>query len=392
MNAILLSSKPRKKVYDNIAKEMMDFCIVSNILVAKSAAINQIEEANPHCVIIDSSVKLKDIDLEGFICLLKLKIQNIRIIYNFGTVDDINDVTFRNTVNFLQQQKVYDIIIGDSEIQQIIEKPMKFGDITEKIEDIIKAKKKLIIRNEETIGINDDKKENAKVELNFFALSDNYSFDINNITEIIDDGEDKKNNCLTIAIVQLQHHLGCTRTSFEMAKYLYGQLKNPCIVMTDGETYRNMLSFYRYKTTAAADGFSIDNIHVLPYSSLENAKRIYTHVIIDIGYFKPEYELAFRKADIKIMMCSAAEWDLIHISRWLNYPKYDYTRDINYLFTASQQRYVQLNKSLLKGNCMAYRVDYNDHSFNKKVYEMIMKRYDLRKPNARKKRKIMKLR
>ena len=392
MNAILLSSKSRRKFYDSIVKEMMDFCIVSNMLIAKSAAVNQIEEINPHCVIIDKSVKMKDIDMEGFICLLRLKVQNLRIIYNFGTVEDVNDTAFRNTVAFLQQQKVYDIIINDNEVQQIIEKPMKFGDITEKIQDVIELKKKLTVKSDEHTGINEEKKENAKVELNFFALSDNYDFDINNITEIIDDGEDRKDNCLTIAICQLQHHLGCTRTSFEMAKYLYSKLKNPCVVMTDNETYRNMLSFYRYKTTAAADGFSIDNIHVLPFNSLENAQRTYTHVIIDIGYFKPEYELALRKSDIKIMMCSAAEWDLIHISRWLNYPRYDYTRDINYLFTASQQRYVQLNKSLLKGNCMAYRVDYNDHSFNKKVYEMIMKRYDLRKPNAHKKRKIMKLR
>lgn len=392
MNAMLLSSKVRKKTYDSIVKEMMDFSIVSVVQVAKSATVNQIEELNPHCVIIDNTVKMKDIDLQGFICLLRLKIHNIRIIYNFGKVDDVTEDGFKTTVNFLQQQKVYDIIIDDNEVQQIIENPMKFGDITEKIDEIIKSKEKLNLNNNESVSINDEKKENKKVELNFFALSDNFSFDIEHVTEVIDDGEDKKNSCLTVAIAQLQHHLGCTRTSFEMARYLYSHMKNPCIVMADDETYKNMLSYYRYKSTAAADGFSIDNIHVLPYSALENAQKSYTHVIVDIGYFRPEYEITFKKSDIKLMMCSAAEWDLIHISRWLNYPKYDYTRDIAYLFTASQQRYVQLNKSLLKGNCTAYRIDYDNNAFNKKVYEMIISRYDLRKPNTQKKRKIMKLR
>lgn len=392
MNAILLSSKQRRRFYDSIAKEMSDFYIVSFVPVAKSATINHIEEVNPHCVIIDKSLKFKDIDLEGFVCLLQLKIQNIRIIYNFGTVEDVNEQAFRDTISFLQHQKVYDIVINDIETQQTIESPMRFGDITEKLDDIIKEKEKFVIKDDEQYSTNYTKKDETKVELNFFSLSDNYVFDINNVTEIIDDGEGKKNNSLTIAIIQLQHHLGCTRTAFEMAKYLHSQSKNPCIVMADEDTYKNMLSFYRYKTTAAAEGFSIDSIHVLPYSSLDSARKIYTHVIIDMGYFRTEYEPMYRKADIKMMMCSAAEWDLIHISRWLNYPKYDYTRDISYLFTAPQQRYVQLNKSLLRGNCTAYRVDYNDRGFNNKVYELIIKRYDLKKPNAQKKRKIMKLR
>ena len=101
--------------------------------------------------------------------------------------------------------------------------------------------------------------------------------------------------------------------------------------------------------------------------------------------------LLYLMADIKIMMCSSAEWDLIHISRWLNYPKYDYTREINYLFPSSKQRFIQLNKSLLKGNCTSNRIDYNDATHNKKVYGSILKHYELNNPNKQEKRKLMKL-
>lgn len=392
MNAVLLTSRVRKKIYDGIIKEMMDFSIVNAITVAKGMSASKIEALNPHCVIIDYSVKFKDIDFEGFVCLLKLKTPDVRLIYNFGTVDNVEDEQFKKSIQFLLHQKVNDIIIDDSEIKATIENPLKFGDINEKIDTIIKEKEKLIFKNEsEFVDLEKQKIESKPVELNFFSLSENYSFDIENVTEIIDGGEINKENCIIVSIMQMQHHLGCTRTAFELANLLQNQKKNPCVVMGDDETYKNMLNYYKYKTTAAAEGFSLGNIHVLPYTALERAKKNYTHVILDIGYFRPQYEPEYRKSDIKIMMCSSAEWDLIHISRWLNYPKYDYTREINYLFPSSKQRFIQLNKSLLKGNCTSNRIDYNDATHNKKVYGSILKHYGLNNPNKQEKRKLMKL-
>ena len=82
MNAVLLASKFRKKNYDAIIKDMLDFSVITTLAVAKGSSAVQIESLNPHCVIIDHSVKFKDIDLEGFICLIKLKIPDVRLIYN----------------------------------------------------------------------------------------------------------------------------------------------------------------------------------------------------------------------------------------------------------------------------------------------------------------------
>ena len=394
MNAVLLTSKARKKVYDDAIKTMMDFKIISFMPVIKSVSVTQIESINPHCVIIDASVKFKDIDLEGFICLLRLKTPDIRVIYNFGTIDDVKDEQFNKTLKFMIQQKVNDIIINDADIKEIIENPLKFGDINEKIDEIIKENEKQRAVYKQDTGIDDVKEKETKgkpVELNFFVLSGNRNFDIENITEIIDDSQTNKKSCIVIAIMQIQHHLGCTRTSFDIAKLLYSQMKNPCIVMEDDETYKNMLKFYRYKTSAASEGFSLNNIHILPKSELEEAKKTYTHVILDIGYFRPEHELEYKKSDIKIMMCSSAEWDLIHMDRWFNYPKYDYTVDINYLFISSKQRYIQLNKLLLKGDYISNRIDFSDEGYNKKVYGLILKRYELSNSNKQKKRKLMKL-
>lgn len=78
MNAVLLTLKARKKVYDDAIKTMMDFKIISFMSVIKTASVTQIESINPHCIIIDTSVRFKDIDLEGFICLLRLKTPDIR--------------------------------------------------------------------------------------------------------------------------------------------------------------------------------------------------------------------------------------------------------------------------------------------------------------------------
>lgn len=393
MNAVLLASKFRKKNYDTIIKDMLDFSVITTLAVAKGSSAVQIESLNPHCVIIDHSVKFKDIDLEGFICLIKLKIPDVRLIYNYGKVEDVKEEKFQSTLQFMIQQRINDIIIDDN-IKSVLEKPMKFGDVQDKIEKIISENEQRLAMNSSSdlFELKTEKKEEKPVELNFFSLTENYKFDINNITEIIDDSDNVKSDCVTIALIQLQHHLGCTKTAFDMARYLYSQMKKPCIVMTDINTYNNILSYYKLKSEAAAEGISVDNIHVLPYSELENARTSYTHIILDIGFFRPEYETDYRKSDVKIMMCSAAEWDLIHISRWLNYPKYDYTRDINYLFSSSQRRYMQLSKSLLKGNCTSNRLDYSDETYNKKVYELILKRYDSTSNVQTKKRKLMKLR
>lgn len=394
MNAVLYCSRVRKKMYDAVVKEMMDFSVVSSQNVAKSSSVSQIESLNPHCVIIDHSIKFKEIDLDGFLCLLNLKANNVRVIYNFGTVENLMDDDFKATLSLLQRQKVYDIIINDEEIKDVVENPMKFGDITEKITQIIEEKEKYTRKADKTDDEEEQKSEETydEVKLNFFSLSERHDFDINTVTEIIDDGEDAKDNCLTIALMQLQHHLGCTKTAFDIAQYLSSKNKNPCVVMSDEVTYTNMLRYYKFKTTSGSEGFSLNNVHVLPYDALETAQQNYSHVIIDIGYFKPEiHELVFRKSDVKIMMCSSAEWDLIHVSRWLNYPKYNYTRDINYLFASTKERYIQINKSLLKGSCVANRIDYNDDHHNKKVYGLILKRYELTKPNMQRKRRMMKL-
>ncbi|MDO5558371.1 MAG: hypothetical protein Q4F95_02100 [Oscillospiraceae bacterium] len=395
MNAMLFSSKRRQKIYETAFKNIADYRIVSCDTSFKSATLKKIENINPHCIIIDYSVGLKDMDLSDIIYLMKKKVPDIRIIYNFGTVRDYDNETFTKTYLILQQQKIYDIIIEDGSVTSILENPLKFGDI----QDILAEKRKqeqLLKQNDETESIDrTHKNDNIPVHIDIFSLNDK-TFDIHKITEIIDEGEERKEKCVTVALMQLQHHNGCTHTSFEIAKYLIEHGKNPCIIMSDDETYNNMLRFYKYKTEAAVNGFSLNGIHILPFESYQEAKKIYSYIIIDIGLSRIHFEPVYNDADIKVMMCSASEWDMCCLSNWLNYPKFDYTRDINYLFTTSPSRYVQINKTLLKGNCTAYRLDISDNCFspcvfNKMVYKVILQSVDLTAPNLKKKRKLLKL-
>lgn len=391
MNAVLFASKSRNKTYVEEMKDAIDFRFVGWYPVIRGNSTSGISDLNPHMIVIDHSVKFKDIELLDFIILIRNKFPEIRIIYSFPNEVDFEDNDFLNLLDNLTTKRVYDVIIPGFKIKDVIEQPLKLGEVREKIEEEKNRYKKIeISENKE----NDDevKQENIKIDMDHFALSDK-GFDIRKITKIIDEGEVRRKGSVQIALYELQHHNGCTHTAFELAQYLKEQNSEPCIVMLDKYTYESLLMYYHIKTSSGAEGVSMKGIHIFPETELEKVRESYTHIILDVGYMRKQNEIMISQSDLKIMLCSASEWDMYPVSNFLNYNETMNVRDICYLFLTSRKRFLKLNKAIMKGGYSSYRLDMSDSCYspcenNTKVYKELLKRFIL---SEKKKKKVKKL-
>jgi len=385
MNVLLFGTSTRKK-YEALEAFKKHTIVAIRKDIDTKKTFNDIENINPHIIFFEyKNVKSKSIDIKDFIILAKNKIRQ-KIIFIF---DDYEKN--KNDLKFLIEQGIYNISLKLEDIEILLEKDFSKEDIEEIIKER-EIKKEVYIEKEDILK--EEKEEVNKIDLTFSSL--NEKFNIEETTKIIDISNSSTKETIIISLAELQHHLGCTHTAFEIAS----TLSNVCIVMADEKTYNNMVYFYRIRSDYAKEGISLKDIPVYPFSELDKVKALYRVIIVDIGFLYKEetFEKIFKNSDIKIMLCSASSWDLNMIEKWVNYPdpKYNYITQINYMFHTSTHQFVKINKVIQASGCKAYRLHSSDdcftpHTINKKVYSAITKNYNISSTPIKQKNKFKKL-
>lgn len=97
-----------------------------------------------------------------------------------------------------------------------------------------------------------------------------------------------------------------------------------------------------------------------PYTRLSEIKDQYSVTVCDFGYFREDYAKDFGECDIKIMLCSAADWDIPLLETYLKFPKpyhASYLHDTYYCFTrVAPKKFGKHQRQLMKGGFVAYRL------------------------------------
>ena len=162
--------------------------------------------------------------------------------------------------------------------------------------------------------------------------------------------------------------------------------------------WRSTAEFHRINPLAAKEGMKYNDIDIYPYSMLPELYDSYSVLIVDYSYMGSEYQKnQFAKSDVKILLASAAEWDIASLMRHVEYNDERYTRNINILLPrVSKEKFTKYNKQFLKSGVNAYRLcdspDWTSpNAENLNVYKAILTPYIIN-PNIKKaKRRLFRI-
>jgi hypothetical protein len=195
--------------------------------------------------------------------------------------------------------------------------------------------------------------------------------------------EKNVNNAVIVGITSLQHHNGATHTSFEIAEFLRQQCENPCIVLFNSATYVALSDFHKVPFAKSKSGFDINKIPIYPQNMLDTAMQKHSFVICDFGFYddisQKEIAKNIENSDIKIMLCSSADWNLRDTMTFLNSANVNGKKDIfNMFYPVSKSKFVRLNRQFLKVGCRAFRLQNSPDCIepckeNREVYSDILR-------------------
>jgi hypothetical protein len=314
---------------------------------------------------------------------LKNKRENLRVIFIYGEIDD----NFEETYNELVELQIYDIILTfeiDDVFPKIAAEPMTKATLDESIAEA-KAEaedESDLLKSQSREHYIYDVQNNIALRLDSVTVhSDN--FDMLTVQKIVETEPDKVSlSCITIAFTALQHHIGCTHLSFELATYLWQQHKKVCVVICDRETYLNMIEYYKVPSYCEKEGFLLQGkINVFPFEKYEQVRQKFNYVIGDFGLIRVHQRHEFENSAIKIMLCSAADWDLSVATDFINNSNLPYIKEVNYFFyPINQAVFVGFNKQMLRWGLKAYRIQTSPGCFspcveNRHVFAEILKKY-----------------
>lgn len=392
MNVVLLADKKIRKNFESAIRKDVNLNLVGVEMVVYGNTVARIaEHHNPHVVVIYHNVPIsKDgISLNDFISLLRLKSQKIRIVYVYGDIWEKEK--FADTANFLMQNEIYDIISSYDidKILENIENPMSKEDTEKFIEELYA---------EETV-VEEVKEKEIKSEQNYDELHVDFptvteidNFNIDKVRYIYAEQVEKKET-LTIGIAQLQHHNGCTHTAFEMATTL-SKKNSTAVVIADNETYENLCVFHKLNPISCQSGINVQGIDVYPYNKLSDIINDYGVVVCDFSYLRDEHKNAYLDCSVKLMLSSSAEWDILALTRYIEYTPD--SRDTFYLFPrVASSKFIKYNKQFVKSGINAYRL-HNSPDFmkpcadNVATYKQILSRFSVNN-KAKPKRRLFKV-
>ncbi len=393
MNIVLLADKKIRKNFENAVKKNPVITLLGVEMVIRGNTMTRIaEHHNPHTLVIYKGVPEKDgLTVNDVISFLRMKRPNLRIVYVYGKVLDTND--FIDTAEALVNQEVYDIVT-DTDYQpvfDVLENPMTLENVKDYIEELLKEPEQL-----ETFT--DEEQETPEIletlELDFPSVTARTEFDMERIMTVTQTASGSERIC--IGIGQLQHHNGCTHTAFEIATII-SRSNSAAVVIADDETFRSFAGFHKIKTSAASEGLNVKGIDVYPYSKLSEIRELYGAVICDFGYLREEWKKGFGECEVKIMLCSGAEWDMPLLLNYVNYSTESYLRDINFLFPrVTQGKFVKYSKQLMKSGIVSYRLHHSPdwshpHTDNMSVYKAVLKPYSTLPNTPKPKRRLFKV-
>lgn len=404
MNMVLVCNKKFCKQYEDTIRYTKGVLLLGIETTVKNDLVKKIlEDYNPHTVMITHDVITKyDIDILDSIALLKMKRPSLRVIYYYGEITDKRN--FKKVSEFLLMNKITDIIVNnltDEKLKHILLNSMSKDDYINqfnKAEDENQAQlQNLNETNDFTDIIDNSNNENdifSSVELDNLSLtiSDYDIMEIVTINEKIPELITLEN--ITIGISSILPRCGCTHTAFEMACFLKEKNKSVCIVISDDKTYKNLVEFYSIDTELSKEGFEIKSINIFPMSKCKDIQNKYNYILFDIGCLnEEEQKQCFTDCHIKLMLCSAADWNIMTLMDYLNTSEHSFTRDINFCFyPVSQPKFLAITKRLSSCRYLSYRLVESKNwdspeENNKKMYQDILKKYTNIEPKKFKSKK-----
>lgn len=139
-----------------------------------------------------------------------------------------------------------------------------------------------------------------------------------------------------------------------------------------------------------------NGIDIYPYSKHEELPESYNAVIYDYSYLREEQKNSFDKCELKILLASAAEWDISTLVKYVEYNDPRYIHDISILIPrVSPSKFSKYNKRFLKSGVSAYRLHNSPNwtapnAENLEIYKKILSPYTI-KPIVKPKKRLFKI-
>lgn len=168
------------------------------------------------------------------------------------------------------------------------------------------------------------------------------------------------------------------------------------VVFADYDTYERLAVYHGINPLSVQDGLNYNGIDIFPYNKRENLSGTYNVIIYDFSYLRDDQKITFDNCDVKILLASAAEWDISTLIKYVEYNSDDYIRDINILIPrVSPSKFSKYNKRFLKSGVRAYRLHNSPvwnapNADNLDIYRRILSPYTV-KPATKAKKKLFKI-
>lgn len=394
MNVVLLADKKYRKPFESAVKKDPAVDIIGVETLIRGNTMSRIaEHHNPHALVIYRNVPEKEgITVNDLISFLQMKKPNMRIIYVYGNVTDISEYT--SVAEDLLDKGINDIITDYSaeKVIEVINAPMSEYDVRENIVQLTAPKEEQIYETVQSEFIPTER-EYIPLEVDFPTVTAIEDFDIDKVVYEVTGAAESEH--LTIGVAQLQHHIGCTHTAFELATMLSKSYK-VAVILADDDTFEALAVFHKLNPIAVKQGLNMHGIDVFPYELNKQIAKEYDVTIYDYSFLREEKRKSYDECDIKLMLSSSAEWDISKVTNFIKYNDDEYVRSITLLFPrVSQSKFLRYNKVFRKSGISAYRLsDSPDWTVpvtdNLSVYTHIIENYKLLKSKTPK-RKLFKL-
>ena len=395
MNVVLLADKKFRKPFEAAVKKDPNINLVGVEVILRGNTMSRIaDHHNPHALVVYKGVPEKEgITEKACISFLRMVKPNMRIIYVYGKVEDIE--AFTTVTEQLISNGITDIVTDTSaeKVVSVIDSPMTEEDVQELIEKLTAPEEEIIheeVLNEEFLP----GQEFIPLEVDFPTVTASDKFDIDKIVYEVSETKDSEH--LSIGVAQLQHHNGCTHTAFELATMI-SKKRTVAVIMADDDTFEALAVFHKLNPLAAKQGLDVHGIAVFPYELRKHIVNEYSVVIYDYSFLREEKRKSFDECDIKLMLSSAAEWDVAKVLNYIKFNDDTYIRSISFLFPrVSQSKFLKYSKLFKKSGINAYRLlDSPDWTApvegNTMVYSHIIENYNIAKSGKQPKRKLLKI-
>lgn len=385
MNIVFLASNKERKTLESKLKGSPHNSLGNEPAIKGTTAARIVDNYAPHAVVVCEDVQEKEgITKLDIITLLHAKRATLRILY-------ISQDLSVDTLNYLKDNGVYDVIRSNEDLLNTLDNPMSEADINRMIQEIVDAEQEqnvlLVAQSaEETV-----QEEREPLLLAFRTVTES-TFDLNDIGTKNEPIVTVPPQPLTIGIAQLQHHNGCTHTAFEIAALLKKEKRSVCVILTEQDTYENLAAFHNLHPEAIKDGFDFSGIPVFPLDKLNNAKKKFSCIICDFSFLREEDKRLYGSMNVRIMLCSGAEWDIATTMRFINYPS-DLMNvySIAYCFPRiAKAKFLGYNKQIQKSGCNAFRLQFSEDwkepcADNVELYHHLLRNYLYRSEKKEKK-------